>query len=167
MEPCVKRTSHCLNHPKMSRWILSVLLSATNTGRSHAQNALQNPWAYPCRALAGNGEGKQQDHAVTSASLNTMLTTACWVAELWGRVPLSAHRNSSAVTRKFFFFFCALYNGCLYSVLLFAWEEARWYQEENQYYMKENWLDDWPDPWAARCNFWALDARAQCFWSQK
>lgn len=110
MEPCVKRTSHCLNHPKMSRWILSVL-SATNTGRSHMQNALQSPWAYPCRALAGNGEGKQQDHAVTSASLNTMLTTACWVAELWGWVTLSALRNSSAVTRKgfyFLFFLCAL-----------------------------------------------------------
>lgn len=130
------------------------------------QNALQSSWAYPCRAPAGNGEGKQQDHAVTSASLNTMLTTACWVAELRGWVPLSALRNSSAVTRMFFFS-CALYNGCLSSMLLFAWEEARWCQEENQYHMKENWLYDWPEPWAARCNFWAEDARVQCFWGRK
>lgn len=102
------------------------------------QNALQSSWAYPCRALAGNGEGKQQDHAVTSASFNTMLTTTCWVAELWGWVPPLS--GIHPLLPGSFLFPVRFTHGCLSSMLLFAWEEARWCQEENQYHMKENCL---------------------------
>lgn len=148
--------STVLNHAKMPCWILS---SSCWKSRWHTEctaKLLGLSLQSTSRQWRGQAARSRCDISLFEHHVNYSLLSC-----------RAQGMSASLRSAKFFFFSCVLYNGCLSSMLLFAWEEARWCQEENQYHMKENWLYDWPEPWAARCNFWAEDARVQRFWGRK